>query len=81
MNITKRRKFMSKTDFSQIEKMLKTSDNFSLTGDQYRQMIGRDMPKDNYYLTHKSALADFAKRMGFDVKVRGEKIITFEKRK
>ena len=70
---------MSKIDFSQIEEILKTTDNFSLTEDQYRQMIGRDLPKDLYYLTHKSALAEFAKKMGLEVKVRGERLITFEK--
>lgn len=72
---------MAKTDFSKIKEMLKTSQSFSLTEDQYRKMIGRDLPKDLYYLTHKSALAEFAKSMGLEVRVRGERVITFEKRK
>ena len=55
---------MSKTDFSKIEELLNATNNFSLSERQYKQLVGKEMPKDSYYLTHKSALARFAKSKG-----------------
>lgn len=70
---------MSKIDFSKIEEMLKSSIDFSLSEKQYENLTGRKMPKDNYYLIKKSAIAKFADRLGLTIKVH-EKTMTFEKK-
>ena len=68
---------MAKNDFSKLKSMLELSSGFSLSEQQYEKIIGRKMPKSSkYYLAKKSALAEFAKEMGFAVVVHEEKITT-----
>ncbi len=69
---------MAKIDFSKLEDILSSSTDFSLTEKQYLRLTGRQMPKDTGYLTQRSALANFAKARGLQIRVR-EKTITFEK--
>ncbi|MDD5904610.1 MAG: hypothetical protein PUC64_06570 [Clostridium sp.] len=69
---------MSKIDFSQIENMLNSSSDFSLSETQYEKLTGRKMPKDNSYLIQKSALSKFAESMGLRITVQ-ERVISFEK--
>lgn len=69
---------MSKIDFSELESILNSSIDFSLTEKQYEKLTGRAMPKDTGYLIQRSALARFAKSRGLRVQVR-EKTITFVK--
>lgn len=69
---------MSKIDFSELESILNSSIDFSLTEKQYEKLTGRPMPKDTGYLIQRSALARFAKSRGVRVQVR-EKTITFVK--
>lgn len=69
---------MSKIDFSELESILNSSIDFSLTEKQYEKLTGRPMPKDTGYLIQRSALARFAKSRGLRVQVR-EKTITFVK--
>ena len=70
---------MSKIDFSKIETMLNSSLNFSLSEKQYEKLTGRKMPKDTSYLINKSALANFAEKLGLRIRVQ-EKTISFEKK-
>lgn len=70
---------MPKLDFSKIEELLDTSNEFSLSEEQYKQLVGKDLPINSYYLIHQSALAHFAKSKGFKVNLHGQRIITFEK--
>ena len=61
---------MSKIDFSELESILNSSIDFSLTEKQYEKLTGRPMPKDTGYLIQRSALARFAKSRGLRVQVR-----------
>ena len=69
---------MSKIDFSQIQDLLVSSTNFSISETQYKKLIGRAMPKDASYLTKRSAIARFAAERGLAIRLH-EKSITFEK--
>lgn len=70
---------MPKIDFSKIEELLNTSNTFSLTSEQYKILVGIDLPKDRYYLLHKSALAHFAKEKGYKIEVHRDVTIDFVK--
>ncbi len=72
---------MAKIDFSNLENMLNSNPGFSLSEQQYENIIGRKMPKGKRYLTKDSALAKFAKEMGFAVVVQEEtgRTISFTK--
>lgn len=72
---------MSKRDFSKIEELLNTSNTFSLTSEQYKILVGKDLPKERYYLIHKSALAHFAKEKGYTIEVHSDVTIVFVKAK
>lgn len=69
---------MSKIDFSELEDILSTSINISLSEDQYKKITGRNMPKNESYLIRKSALANFALAHGLRIHVQ-KKAITFER--
>ncbi len=71
---------MSRIDFSKIERMLKSSADFTLSEKQYEKLTGRKTPKDTSYLVRKSALSKFARGLGLTVQVH-EKTITFVKNK
>lgn len=68
---------MSKIDFSQLGDILDSSTDFSLTEDQYQKLTGRKMPKEESYLTQRSALANYARSRGLKIRVQ-KKTITFE---
>lgn len=70
---------MPKVDFSQIENMMRSSLNFSLSEKQYEKLTGRKMPKDTSYLIRRSALSRFAEEKGLKITVQ-EKTISFEKK-
>lgn len=70
---------MSKIDFSPIKEMIDTSLSFSITEKQYQKLIGRKLPKDNSYLTNRSALAKFAKENGLVIRIN-EKTLSFERK-
>ena len=70
---------MLKIDFSKIEELLNTSNTFSLTSEQYKILVGKDLPIDRYYLIHKSALANFAKKKGYKIEVHRDITIEFIK--
>lgn len=69
---------MAKIDFTKIEEMLESSQDFSLTEGQYKRLTGRKMPKDNSYLVNRSALSRFAEKHGLKVRVQ-EKTIWFDR--
>lgn len=69
---------MPEIDFTKIEEMLESSQDFSLTEAQYKRLTGRKMPKDNSYIVNRSALSRFAKEHGLKVRVQ-EKTIWFDK--
>ncbi|WP_294754395.1 hypothetical protein [uncultured Ruminococcus sp.] len=66
-----------KPDLSKIKKKFELGDEFSLTEKQYQKLTGASIPKDGYYLIHKSAVAKAAKEKGFKVVVK-ERTIIFE---
>lgn len=70
---------MSKIDFSKIKELIESSIDFSLSEKQYEKLTGRKMPRDNYYLINKSAIAKFANELGLTIQVH-KKTITFEKK-
>ena len=55
---------MPRIDFSKLDALLDTTNDFSLTEEQYKQPVGKDLPHNSYYLQHQSALAQFAKSKG-----------------
>lgn len=69
---------MPKIDFSRIDEMVNSSLDFSLTEHQYQKLTGKALPKDTYYLTHKSALSRYAEQKGLKIVVH-EKTISFQK--
>ena len=71
---------MAKLDFSKVKEMIDSSLDFSLTEEQYKRILGREMPKNMNYLIHESALSRFAKENGLDVVVH-EREISFIKHK
>ena len=69
---------MPSPKLEQIKKMLETGQSFSLTNADYKRKTGLALPKDNYYLTHKSALAKCCKQKGYKIVIQ-ERTITLEK--
>ena len=66
---------MAKPDFSKIVPLLESNEEFSLTEKQYLKRTGRDLPKDTYYLKHRSALSNEAKKYGYEIEVKERTII------
>ena len=56
-------------DLSGIEKMMLAGENFSLTSRQYQESTGSPIPKEKYYVEHKSAVAQRAHSFGFHVEL------------
>lgn len=69
---------MPKIDFSKLDDMLNNSLDFCLTEKQYKEIAGSNLPKDTYYLLHRSALSRHLKELGLKIKIN-EKTISFEK--
>ena len=60
---------MPRIDFSKLDALLDTTNDFSLTEEQYKQPVGKDLPHNSYYLQHQSALAQFAKSKGLKITI------------
>ncbi|MBR2304496.1 MAG: hypothetical protein IJ871_05105 [Ruminococcus sp.] len=69
---------MSRPDLTKVRKMLEAGEEFSLTEKQYLKKTGTNIPKDGYYLTHKSAVARAAQENGYSIEVQ-ERTILFRK--
>lgn len=71
---------MKKPKLNEIVQIMQTGKDFSLTETQYLQTTGANIPKENYYLIHKSAISKRAKEMGYTIGL-SEKTINFKKEK
>ena len=69
---------MAKPDLSRIDEQMKSGQPFSLTDAQYRKSTGLDIPKNQSYLLHRSAVAKLAEKSGYKLVVQ-ERTISFEK--
>lgn len=69
---------MAKLNFDRLIPLFKANEEFSLTESQYKKSVGRELPKDTYYLKRKSALAKEAKKHGFCIEIQ-EKTISLKK--
>ena len=69
---------MSRPDLTKVRKMLESGEEFSLTEKQYLKKTGTTIPKDGYYLTHRSAVARVAQANGYSIEVQ-ERTILFRK--
>lgn len=65
----------NKVDFSKFLPLLESNEEFSITEKQYLKNIGKEMPKDTYYLKHSSALSKKAKEYGYSIEVNERTII------
>ncbi len=68
----------NKLDFSKILPLFESNEEFSITEKQYLKNIGKEMPKDTYYLKKSSALSKIAKKYGYSIDVN-EKTIMLKK--
>ena len=66
---------MAKVDFSKITPLLRSNEEFSITEKQYLKNTGRELPKDTYYLKHRSALAKEVEKYGYSIEVKERTII------
>ena len=69
---------MAKPNMKNIQKMFDSGEDFSLTEKQYLNKTGATIPKDGYYLTHRSAIARAAQENGFAIIIQ-ERTIIFKK--
>lgn len=67
-----------KIDFSKMELLFKSNEEFSITESQYKKFTGFEMPKTTGYLTKKSPFAKFAKEYGYSIEYT-ERTITLKK--
>ena len=63
---------MRKPNFEKIISLLEANEEFSLTEKQYEKSTGSTLPKSDYYLKNKSALAKMAKKYGYIVEVQAK---------
>lgn len=69
---------MSKLNFGKLDALFQAGQEFSLTKNQYQKSVGKPLPKDTYYLKTRSALANEAKKNGFQIEIK-EKTICLKK--
>lgn len=69
---------MSKLNFGKLDALFQAGQEFSLTESQYQKSVGKPLPKDTYYLKTRSALANEAKKHGFQIEIK-EKTICLKK--
>lgn len=67
-----------KPDLKEINKLLLSGKNFSLTEKEYIKKTKTTMPKDLSYLKNRSAISRLAQENGYSLIVK-ERIIYFEK--
>ena len=68
-----------KPDLKEINKLLLSEKNFSLTESQYFKITGLNIPKSKYYLKNKSAVYKDAEKYGYVIELQ-EKTLIFKKR-
>ena len=61
-----------------IEQLLSENSNFTLTSTQYEKETGTTLPKGDYYLKKKSAVAKIAEKFGYRIETK-ERTIEFIK--
>lgn len=69
----------NKIDFSKFLPLLESNEEFSITEKQYLKNIGREMPKDTYYLKNASAFSKLAGAYGYIIEVK-ERTICLKKK-
>ena len=69
---------MAKLNFGKIIPLFEADQEFSLTESQYLKSVGQPLPKDYYYLKNKSALANEARKYGYEIEVK-EKTVCLKK--
>lgn len=69
---------MAKLNFEKITPLFEADQEFSLTESQYLKSVGYPLPKDSYYLKNKSALANEARKYGYQVEIK-EKVVCLKK--
>lgn len=67
-----------KIDFSKMESLFKSNEEFSITESQYKKFTGCEMPKTTSYFTKKSPFAKFVKEHGYSIEYT-ERTITLKK--
>ena len=65
---------------SEIDKMLAKGKDFELTDAQYEKLTGKPLPKNKYYLSNSSAIAQHAKKNDYCIEVIEKKIILKKKK-
>lgn len=63
-----------KIDFSKMESLFKSNEEFSITESQYKELTGYDMPKTYDYLKNKSPFSKVAKQYGYYIET-GERTV------
>lgn len=58
---------MKKPDLTKIIKKMEGGNNFVISGSQYQDYTGTDIPKKKYYAEKQSAIAKKAKEMGYKI--------------
>ena len=69
---------MSKLNFDKIIPLFEADQEFSLTESQYKQSVGKPLPKNFYYLKNESALAKEARKYGYKIEIK-EKTVCLKK--
>lgn len=70
---------MAKPKLEEIEKLLSKGKEISLTDAQYEKLTGIPLPKNNYYLKNRSALAKIAKNADYVIEVIEKRVILTKK--
>ncbi len=52
-----------KLEYTELNDLFNSGSNFSITDAQYREKMGKELPKDKFYIKNKSPLANVAKNM------------------
>ena len=66
---------MQSPNLKEIERLLNTKTELTLTDAQYKKKTGRSIPKDKSYVVNKSALARLCKKLGFTITVQERAVI------
>lgn len=69
---------MAKLNLEKITPLFNADQEFSLTESQYKNSVGKSLPKDFYYLKNRSAIAKEAQKFGYYIELK-EKTLCFKK--
>lgn len=50
-----------------LNELFASGTDFRFTDEEYRERTGADLPQNNHYIKHNSALANWAKRKGYTI--------------